>query len=77
MSAGSNYEYYWADGDKIKKPKKCSAPDYVDYLMTWVQNILDDENIFPSRVGRVKPFAVFFFFVMVSYFLFARCSISS
>jgi len=42
MSAGPKYEYLWADGEKIKKPIKVSAPEYIDYLMTWVQSILDD-----------------------------------
>ncbi|KFZ52325.1 MOB kinase activator 1A, partial [Antrostomus carolinensis] len=28
------YEYHWADGTNIKKPIKCSAPKYIDYLMT-------------------------------------------
>lgn len=51
MSAGPQYEYLWADGENIKKPIKVSAPEYVDYLMTWVQSILDDETVFPSRVG--------------------------
>lgn len=55
MSAGPKYEYHWADGVKIKKPIKCSAPDYIDYLMTWVQCQLDNETIFPSAVG--VPFA--------------------
>lgn len=50
MSAGPKYEYLWAD-EHVKKPIKVSAPDYVDNLMTWVQSILDDEAIFPSRVG--------------------------
>ena len=52
MSAGTKYEYLWADGEKIKKPIACSAPEYMDYLMTWVQSILDDETVFPSRVGK-------------------------
>merc|ERR1711907_784447 len=30
MSAGPKYEYWWADGEKIKKPIKCSAPEYMD-----------------------------------------------
>ena len=55
MSAGPKYEYLWADGTNIKKPIKCSAPEYMDYLMTWVQNILDDENIFPSRLDVPFP----------------------
>ncbi|XP_022654249.1 MOB kinase activator 1B isoform X2 [Varroa destructor] len=36
MSAGPKYEYHWADGTTVKKPIKCSAPRYIDYLMTWV-----------------------------------------
>lgn len=51
MSGGPNYEYRWADGVKIKKPLKLSAPEYVDALMTWVQSQLDDEAIFPSKIG--------------------------
>ena len=47
----SRYEYHWADGTTVKKPIKCSAPKYIDYLMTWVQEQLDDENIFPSKIG--------------------------
>mmetsp|Transcript_5748 Transcript_5748/g.8867 ORF Transcript_5748/g.8867 Transcript_5748/m.8867 type:complete len:229 (+) Transcript_5748:174-860(+) len=51
MSAGPKYEYLWADGVTIKKALKCSAPEYVDYLLTWVENQLEDESIFPSRLG--------------------------
>ena len=52
MSAGPKYEYHWADGTTIKKPIKCSAPKYIDYLMTWVQDQLDDETLFPSKIGE-------------------------
>eukprot|EP00163_Fabomonas_tropica_P001328 TRINITY_DN11005_c0_g1_i1.p1 TRINITY_DN11005_c0_g1~~TRINITY_DN11005_c0_g1_i1.p1 ORF type:complete len:215 (-),score=49.12 TRINITY_DN11005_c0_g1_i1:134-778(-) len=55
MSAGSKYEYHWADGQTIKKAIKVSAPEYVDYLMTWVQGQLDDEAIFPSQIGVPFP----------------------
>lgn len=55
MSAGPQYEYHWADGVNIKKPIQCSAPEYVDYLMTWVQQQLDDEAIFPSELGVPFP----------------------
>ncbi|CAJ0752995.1 4946_t:CDS:2 [Entrophospora sp. SA101] len=48
MSAGAKFEYHWSDGDKFKKPVKLSAPVYVDHLIEWVQNQLDDESIFPS-----------------------------
>lgn len=52
MSAGPKYEYLWADGQAVKKPIKCSAPQYIDYLMTWVQDQLDDETLFPSKIGE-------------------------
>lgn len=55
MSAGPKYEYHWADGTTVKKPIKCSAPKYIDYLMTWVQEQLDDETIFPSKIGVPFP----------------------
>jgi len=55
MSAGPKYEYLWADGETVKKPIKCSAPEYVEYLMTWIQAILDDETIFPSRMDEPFP----------------------
>jgi MOB kinase activator 1 len=54
MDAGPKYEYLWQD-ETMKKPIKCSAPEYVDYLMTWVQSKLDDETIFPSRVDVPFP----------------------
>ena len=46
------YEYHWADGQAIKRPIKCSAPKYIDYLMSWVQDQLDDETLFPSKIGK-------------------------
>lgn len=52
MSAGPKYEYHWADGHTVKKPIKCSAPKYIDYLMTWAQDQLDDETLFPSKIGN-------------------------
>jgi MOB kinase activator 1 len=55
MTAGKNYEYKWADGVRIKKPIRCSAPKYIDFMMTWVQTTLDDETIFPVRVGEPFP----------------------
>lgn len=53
MSAGARYEYHWQDSNskEYRKPTKMSAPDYIDCLMTWTQSMLDDESIFPSKVG--------------------------
>lgn len=58
MSAGPKYEYHWADGHTVKKPIKCSAPKYIDYLMTWVQDQLDDETLFPSKIGKYHCFKI-------------------
>jgi MOB kinase activator 1 len=55
MSAGSKYEYHWADGQTIKKPIKCSAPRYIDYLMNWIQSQAENETIFPSAIGVPFP----------------------
>ncbi|KAG9288669.1 hypothetical protein G9A89_006770 [Geosiphon pyriformis] len=54
MSAGSSHEYHWSDGAH-KKPVKLSAPAYVDRLMQWIQNQLDDESIFPIKIGDPFP----------------------
>jgi MOB kinase activator 1 len=55
MAAGPEYTYLWADGVKVKKPIKVSAPEYVDLLMTWVETQLNDETIFPLQLGTAFP----------------------
>ena len=67
MSAGQKYEYHWADGQQVKKPIKCSAPKYIDYLMTWVQDQIDDESLFPSKIGKVD--IVYWLFVLIFIFI--------
>lgn len=52
MAVVSRYEYQWQDGNQYKKPTRVSAPEYVDFLMTWIQSQLDDETIFPSKIGK-------------------------
>lgn len=49
------YEYHWADGLTVKKAIKCCAPEYVEFLMSWVQAQLDDEATFPSKIGTPFP----------------------
>ncbi|KAK4396853.1 MOB kinase activator-like 1A [Sesamum angolense] len=51
MTAGPKYEYRWADGVTIKKPLVVSAPQYVEYLMDWIEAQLDNEAIFPQKFG--------------------------
>lgn len=47
------YEYLWEDGVKYKRPTKLPAPEYVDALMNWAQSLLDDEAVFPNRIGEL------------------------
>ncbi|KAG0212733.1 MOB kinase activator 1B [Mortierella sp. GBA43] len=54
MSAGPKYEYQWKD-DGQKKPSRLSAPAYVDRLMSWVQDQLDNQDIFPRKIGVEFP----------------------
>lgn len=45
--------YMWLD-DKGKK-SKISAPQYVDYVMTYVQKVVNDEATFPTKHGNEFP----------------------
>jgi MOB kinase activator 1 len=55
MKAGDKFEFKWADGVKVKKPITCSASEYVDYLLDWVQDLLENEDIFPQDAGKDFP----------------------
>lgn len=51
MSGGLRYEYRWQDGDEYKKPTKLSALKYMNLLMDWIESLINNEDIFPTRVG--------------------------
>jgi len=55
MSAGPKYEYRWADGVKFKKPIEVSAPAYTALLMEWIEQLLDNERVFPVATGEPFP----------------------
>ena len=55
MSAGPKYEYLWADGLNVTTPLKVSAKQYIEYLMTWVENQLTNETLFPCKPGSPFP----------------------
>jgi len=44
--------YTWVNQDR--KSVHLAAPTYIDYVMTWVQNLLDDENVFPTKSGKTR-----------------------
>lgn len=48
-----NTVYTWTDeqGRKLK----CSAPLYFDYAMSYIQDLLTDEEVFPTKTGSAFP----------------------
>lgn len=49
MSGGPQYEYHWQDNGQYKKPTLLSAPKYIDMLMRWVEDLVNDETLFPPE----------------------------
>ena len=42
-------DFTWIDTNK--RQVRLPAPTYIDYVFTWVQGLLDDENTFPTKTG--------------------------
>jgi hypothetical protein len=55
MSGGSRYEYFWADGNKYKKPTQLPAKQYVELLMDWIESQINDEHLFPVTTDVPFP----------------------
>lgn len=51
-------DYTWIDQNR--RQIKLAAPTYIDYVMTWVQNLLDDDLVFPTKAGKSMIFFVYF-----------------
>lgn len=49
------YEYLWQDSTNYKRPTKMPAPEYIEHLLSWAQSNMDNEAIFPSRIGAPFP----------------------
>ncbi|KAF8799016.1 hypothetical protein BYT27DRAFT_6887999 [Phlegmacium glaucopus] len=47
MSAGTSLNYVWTH--QGGKQATLPAPTYIDYVMTSIQNLIDDEKIFPTK----------------------------
>lgn len=45
--------YYWYD--ERGKKTKCTAPQYVDFVMSLCQKLVTDEEIFPTKYGEYLP----------------------
>lgn len=53
MNAGPNTNYLWVDGNGqlINLP----AGSYIDYVLTWISNKLNDQSVFPTKNGGAFP----------------------
>lgn len=50
MGAAGDLNFTWPDQNK--RPVSLPAPTYIDYVMSWVQRLIDDEGVFPTKSGR-------------------------
>ncbi len=57
MKAGDAYEYLWQDNDdpSFRRPTEMSAPEYIDHLLAWVRRHIDNDDIFPCKIGVAFP----------------------
>lgn len=53
MSGPSNTQYQWVD--ERGKKCKCSATQYIDYVLSYSQKAIFDETVFPTKYGNVFP----------------------
>lgn len=55
MTAGPQYEYLWQDDKEYKKPTALPAATYIQCVLDWLQDIIDDDARFPSEIGVPFP----------------------
>lgn len=57
MNAGPQYEYLWQDtrSDQFKRPTRMCANNYIENLLEWVERLVTDEQLFPSKSGIEFP----------------------
>jgi Mob1/phocein family len=51
MGFPRGFEYRWADKQQSKTPIRCSGPQYVEYVLSWVEERLQDDTCFPRSEG--------------------------
>ncbi|OQR86136.1 maintenance of ploidy protein mob1 [Achlya hypogyna] len=54
-TSGGRFEYLWKDSKQYKTPAKLPAPEYIDMLMSWVEEQLADSSVFPPTEGAPYP----------------------
>lgn len=50
MAAGPTLNYTWINQER--KSVQLAAPYYIDYVMTWVENLINDESVFPTKSNQ-------------------------
>lgn len=44
----SGFEYRWADPRTKSSPISCSGPQYINYVLNWVEDEINNETLFPT-----------------------------
>ncbi|CCE78203.1 Piso0_000820 [Millerozyma farinosa CBS 7064] len=60
MIATEEYEYLWQETapnslGAQRRPVSLPACEYTENLMNWIQGFIDNDNIFPSKIGAPFP----------------------
>ncbi|CAG9328880.1 unnamed protein product [Blepharisma stoltei] len=55
MSAGEKYEYFWVDAEETKQPTRVTAYEYITNVMSWIENLLENEMLFPTAEKKNFP----------------------
>ena len=45
-------EYLWKDGNQYKKPTRVSAPVYIDLLLSWADERIQNPALFPVDISK-------------------------
>eukprot|EP01038_Epipyxis_sp_PR26KG_P015088 gene15088-20301_t len=48
------FEYRWAE-NRTRSPIICSGPEYVDFVMSWVEGEINNEKLFPTSSATPFP----------------------
>jgi MOB kinase activator 1 len=55
----SGVEYRWSDGAAVSAPESVSAPEYIDKVLGWIADQMNDETKFPDDDDEEKALRVF------------------
>lgn len=53
MNAGPNTNYLWIDTSG--QPVNLPADQYIEYVLTWISNKINDQSVFPTKDGGAFP----------------------